>query len=301
MLKAQILSWINQAIRFKLHPDQIILIMDAAQRMAFDHNCHAFLVWTESFTPYALLSFTSGYTNAVTADVGKTVVGGTSGATGLLVSYDNDAETWVVDLTDDAIPFEDGEAVTITTGTGAGTLGATDGEGVSGYLGPYAAPTDPPCRKIWGITTETDGRFFGTDESLRTPMDDFDFVGRTFNPKNVFKPGREDNLNKTFTFAQAPTIGVTYRWVYWRDAPTISTSDDMADETKILIPAAFHMNYVNACIKLAQISLFGEDVDPETIRAFFGPWWDTLFRAYTPMGKGSNGTLNPRGRASSII
>lgn len=300
MLKAQISSWILQAIRYKLHPDQVTLIMDAAQRMAFDHSCQAFLVWTESFTPYALLTFDpSSYIDAVPADIGKTVRGNTSGNTGTLMAYDNDANQWAVDYTDDDAPIVDGEAAYVDTGTGQGTLESEDG--VTPYLGPYAAPEDPPCRKIWGVTTETDGRIFGTDDSLQFPMDDFDFQGRLFNPKAFFKPGREDNVAKTFTFAQAPTMGVSYRWVYWREAPTIATTDEADDETKILIPPSYHMNFVNACIKLAQLNLAGEDVDPDAIRAFFKPWWDTLTRPYTPMGKATNGTLNPRGRSDSLI
>lgn len=224
MLKAQISSWISQAIRFKLHPDQVTLIMDAAQRMAFDHNTPAFLVWKKTLTPLA---------------------------------------------------------ATLT----------------------YSAPIDPPCRKIWGVTTETDARIFGTDNSLTFPMNDFDFLPRLLNPAAFFKPGREDNIAKTFTFAQQPdTTGLlAYRWVYWRDAPTIATTDAADDETKIQIPAAYHMNFINACIKLAQLNLSGEDVDPKVIQAFFQPWWNTLARPYTPMGKKTNQTLNPRGSADSLI
>ncbi len=224
MTLAQIATWINQAIRFKLHPDQIVLIMDAAQHMAFDYNSQSFLVWSETLTPLA---------------------------------------------------------ATLT----------------------YDAPTDPPCRKIWGVTTETDGRIFGTSEDADLfPMDDFDFEGRLFNPNRFFKPGREDNISKTFTFAQQPDItgaGV-YRWVYWRDSPTIGGVDP-SDDADLLIPATYHMSFVNACIKLAQINLFGEDVDPKIIQAFFQPWWNTLARPYTPMGKKTNQTLNPRGSSDSLI
>ncbi len=59
-------------------------------------------------------------------------------------------------------------------------------------------------------------------------------------------------------------------------------------------------NFVNAVIKLAQLSLNGEDADPLTIQAFFKPWWNALTRQYTPMGNKRNGTLNP-GQASSLI
>lgn len=299
MTLAQIATWINQAIRFKLHPDQIVLIMDAAQKMAFDLNTQSFLVWTETLTPQFVLTFaTGGYTNAVDADIGKTVVGASSGATGVLVSYDNTAKTWNITSSNDT-EFEDDEAVSITTGTGAGTLDSEDS--FEGFTGPYDAPTDPPCRKIWGVTTETDGRIFGTDETPPTPMNDFDFVPQIMNPAAFFKPGREDNVAKTFTFAQKPSVnGPTYRWVYWRDPPDIEDVEAESDPN-LLIPSTYHMNFVNACIKLAQINLFGEDVDPQVIKAFFKPWHNTLARPYTPMGKGSNMTLNPRGSADSFL
>jgi hypothetical protein len=266
--------------------------MDAAQRMAFDNNLQAFLVWTETLTPNFTLTFdSSGYTNAVDGDIGKTVVQGSN--TGTLISYDNAEMEWVISTSDE---FDDSGTVTITTGTGAGTL--ADSDAFVGYLGPYDAPTDPPCRKIWGVTTQTDARILGTDDSATLPMNDFDFAPTMYNPKAFFKPGREDSIRKTFTFAQAPALGTTYRWVYWQDAPII---DGTSDETQLKIPSRYHLNFVNACIKLAQMNLSGEDVPPTMLDAFFQPWWNTLLRPYTPMGKATNQTLNPRGNSDSLI
>lgn len=297
MTLQQIASWVNQAIRFKLTSDQIRLIMDSAQKMAFDYDSQSFLVWTETLTPYFVLTFASaGYTNAVAGDIGKTVVGGSSGSTGTLISYDNTTREWVLSTEEE---FDDGEAVTITTGTGAGTL--EDEDAFEGYVGPYDAPTDPPCRKIWGVTTETEGRIFGTDETPPTPMNDFDFVPQIFNPKSLFKAGRVNNVDQTFTFSQKPGLGgPTYRWVYWRNPPDIEDLESESD-ADLLIPSRYHMNFVNACIKLAQITIFGEDVDPKVIDAFFQPWWNTLAKPYTPMGAASNQTLNPRGNSQSFL
>lgn len=293
MTLADISTWIYQAVRAKLHPEQIILIMDAVQRMAFENNSKSFLVWTENLTPQFVLSFSaSGYTSAVTGDIGKSVVGAASGATGTLISYDNTAKTWNITTGNDTA-FTEGEAVSITTGTGAGTV-----DDFSGYIGPYDAPSDPPVRKIWGITTETDGRIYGTDDATAYPMNDFDFQGRTYNASAFFKPGRENNLDHTFTFSESPSLSTTYRWVYWRTSPTISGTDD---NTSLLIPETYHMAFINACVKMAQITLSGEDVDPRAIQAFFTPWYDTLSRPYTPMGYATNQTLNPRGRADSFL
>lgn len=64
----------------------------------------------------------SGYTSAISTDIGKTVTGGTSGATGTLKDYDNTARIWCV-LPVNGTPFQHGEALTIGSGTGAGTIG----------------------------------------------------------------------------------------------------------------------------------------------------------------------------------
>jgi len=63
-----------------------------------------------------------GYTNAVAADIGRSVVYGGS-ARGTLRWYDNTARTWVVEMGNDAQSnyFPAASAVTITGGTGVGT------------------------------------------------------------------------------------------------------------------------------------------------------------------------------------
>jgi hypothetical protein len=270
--------------------------MDAAQRYAFDNDLQQFLYWGATLTPKYYIEFLStGYTSAIAGDIGKTVVGATSGATGVLVSYDNTTRKWLLTTSDD---WTDGEAVSITTGTGAGTLIASDAQ--TGYKGPYAYPTTVPVRKLWGVTAETDLRIFGADTTEQYPMNDFDFIPMKFDPHKLFQPGRKNDVDGTFTFINEPALPaseVEYRWVYWRNPPTIA---DTSTASTFVIPATYHMNFVNAAIKLAQLSLNGEDVDPEVIKAFYKPWWDTLTNQYTPMGNKTNGTLNP-GQSSGII
>ncbi len=297
MLLADISAQINRSVRFKLHPAQIIVILDSAQRYAFDQDLNAFLYWGATLTPKYYIEFlSSGYTSAIAGDIGKTVVGATSGATGVLVSYDNTTRKWLLTTSD---TWTDGEAVTITTGTGAGTLIAAGAQ--TGYVGSYAYPTTVPVRKLWGVTAEPDTRIFGSDPTTTYPMNDFDFVPVTFDRTQLFKPGRKDDIGQTFTFIDSPALPSTtnsYRWVYWRSPPAITST---SDETKLLIPAAYHMAYINACIKLAQLSINGEDVDPKVMQAIFQPWWNTLMDQYTPMGNRRNGTLNPGQSAGLII
>lgn len=73
---------------------------------------------------YVILTLAAGgYTNCVASDIGKTVSGGTTGDTGTLIAYNNTTRQWVVDQTDSGDVFDDDdEAITIGTGTGAGTM-----------------------------------------------------------------------------------------------------------------------------------------------------------------------------------
>lgn len=297
MLLADVSAMVNRACRFKLHPANIIVLLDAAQRMAFDIDLQQFLYWGETLTPKYYIEFlSSGYTSAIVGDIGKTVVGATSGATGVLVSYNNTTRKWLLTTSDD---WTDGEAVTITTGTGAGTLIASGAQ--TGYKGPYTYPTTVPVRKLWGVTAETDIRIFGADTTTQYPMNDFDFVPLTYDPTKLFQMGRKDDFGGSFTFINEPALPaseVVYRWVYWRNPPTIA---DTTTASTFIIPDAYHMNFVNAAIKLAQLSINGEDVDPRVIRAIYQPWWDTLIVPYTPMGNARNGTLNPRQSSGIII
>lgn len=75
----------------------------------------------------------SGYTNAISGDVGKTVVGGTSSDTATLLAFNNTTREWWVLMNTSGDTFPSSEAITITTGTGAGTTAAasTTAEGNS--------------------------------------------------------------------------------------------------------------------------------------------------------------------------
>lgn len=98
-----------------------------------------------------VLTFAAGgYTNAIAGDVGKAVVGGVTGDSGVLVSYDNTARTWVVTADAPADLFDQAEAITITAGTGAGT---TAGASATGHT--FA-------RKVHGIRSNIAGTFYAT-------------------------------------------------------------------------------------------------------------------------------------------
>lgn len=75
-------------------------------------------------TDITLVFDAGGYVNAVADDIGKPVLGGTSGDSGFLSSYDNGTRTWHVVPDDAGDTFDSGETVTITGGTGTGVLSA---------------------------------------------------------------------------------------------------------------------------------------------------------------------------------
>ena len=269
-------SFIQNALRYKMSTAQVILLIDAVQKIAFDEDQNIFKIWS-SFTPQFTLTFSSGgYTSAVAGDVGKTVTDGT--ATGVLISYDNTARTWNITSSNDTA-FTDSAAVTITAGTGAGTLASSSS--FVGYKGPYDAPTSPPCRKIWGVTRETDARIYGNDGTITT---DYDFSSDFYDPSRLFEQARVDNINSQITLIQAPTLNSVYRWVYWRQAPTI-TGIDSGDDASMLIPSTYHFQFINACLLQSNIIIRGEMVNPNDVRAILGRWWESLLAPYTPMGK----------------
>ncbi len=73
---------------------------------------------------YLLLTLAeAAYVAAVAGDIGKTVSGGTTGDTATLVAYNNATRQWLVAQVDGGDAFDDDdEAITIGTGTGAGSM-----------------------------------------------------------------------------------------------------------------------------------------------------------------------------------
>lgn len=87
-----------------------------------------------------ILSFgSSGYTSAIAGDIGKTVVS-SSGSTGILLDYNNTTREWYVrELTGST--WANTNTITITSGTGAGTLNATAVTGESLFSNLYTLGT----------------------------------------------------------------------------------------------------------------------------------------------------------------
>lgn len=290
----QVASWINRTLKQKLAPDQIVLIMDAVQRLGFDEDLLAFQVWSETLTILTQLNVSAFTVAPVAGDVGRKVRGTTSLNEGTLRYFENSSTRKIlaVELDDEDDPFTDGEAFTIVSGTGTGTLESSDAS--ENYKGPYDFPEDesgnPLVRKFMGITTVTDPLIFGTEVLAATEIDDYGFLPPGLDPTNFYTPVRADEVGQTFEFVSTPSKEEAYRWVYWREAPPI-TGVDSANEANFLIPARYHFGFINACVKCGNMLLKGESFTREDVKADLGPWWDSLRRKYTPNGK-DRGALN---------
>lgn len=281
MTIAQIMSWINQDSRFKLTPAQLLLIVDIVNKLSCDEDLDAFLSWDNTITVLTEITLDTGFTDFETTDVGLTLEGATSGATGVVVSYDNDDGTVV--LSDVSGTFEADEAVEVDGGDGDGTV-----DTVLGYKGPYSYPTSPPVRKMKGVTLVSDAYIFGTASVYISDQDDYGMPIGDYDARKFYRPGRLDRIAKTFTFSTAPSLTSTdpYRWVYYRKPETISSSTGQDDH--ILIPEEYHMNFIQACIKAADVTTRGGIMTRDDVMMHFFDWWKTLRSNYTPNGKASN-------------
>lgn len=283
----QIFSLVNQNKRFKIAVDQLPILVDQAQKLAFDQDMTSFLKTDQILTILFEITFLSaGYTPAVVGDIGKAVVGGASGS-GTLVSYDNTLRVWVISITADANKFIASETVTITAGTGAGTLTAT--EFLETHKGPYAYPTTVPVRKMTGVTIATDAQLFGTAATYISDRDDYGIPLDKFDSRRKFVPATLDRFDRTFTFVNLPTDTLTqpdttYRWWYYRRPPTISS---VSDDANLILPEEYHQHLVQMAIRLANISTEDGKVTEDDKEELFGEFWQSGWKTYTPQGRNS--------------
>lgn len=84
----------------------------------------------------------TGYTSAVSGDIGKTVTGGTTGDTGKLLAYNNTTRKFWIRMDDSGDLFDDNdEAITIASGTGAGSMSAISVSGENLWANIYTLGT----------------------------------------------------------------------------------------------------------------------------------------------------------------
>lgn len=297
MTLTEIASLVNLGTNNQLSLGTVTLFMDSIQKNVFQKNQQAFLVYDKVLTILTEIEFDlSGYTEPVASDIGKTVVGATSGITGVLVSYSG--ITWQLETVDGS--FSPGEAISITTGTGAGTLETSHFQ--HGWRGPYDAPTDPQCRKIWGVTKRPPhlfwvqylaqcGYWYSIDGVWQTE-DYRAFWGDRLYP---FVTGNTFDLSNQFLFSFDPVAdddpATPYYWVYWKNPPTIS---DVSEEGVLLIPDAYHINFANAVQQAGTAFLEKQPVSiDDIVKANLGGWINSLLAPFRSQWRGSNMTQAP--------
>lgn len=285
MLLTQIASNVNKISKNQIGPDELIEILDLAQKKAFQAELTGFIV-RKDMTIFREIPFLlSGYTNAVSSDIGKTIKE-ESDTVGTLIDYDNTTRKWVVEITaTDATLYEAGQLLNVDSGTGAGTV---SGDEQLGYKGPYSPPDDldPPMRKLWGVSVMTDPR-------IATGYG---------NPVDSFQDAIYNEFDKTVLFNCSPSLKADperpYRWVYWRNCETLTSLDD--DEL-LIIPSEYHDNFQRVAVLLANFSIYGEPYTQDMITALYKPWWNTLGVPHRIMRGVDNRAANSRQSADVII
>ncbi len=293
MLLTEIAGWVNLGTNNQVSPEQVCMAMDAIQKNVFQRNQQAFLVYDKILTIWQGIQFVdAGYVSAIESDIGKPVV--STGVTGTLKQYDNDEKIWYVE-TDDA--FTASAAVTITGGTGTGTLEAEKFQW--NFRGPYFAPDSPPCRKIWGVTKKSPGKFWldylgcgwGFIYSIDGIWQTNDYRALWGNRLYPFVTGNTFDLDNSFLFSFDPGRNHSehpYRWVYWKNPPNITGLDD---SSTLLIPSAYHFNLAKATKEVVQVFLQdqGASID-KIVDDNLGSWVDTLLAPFRSEWRASNMT-----------
>jgi hypothetical protein len=200
----------------------------------------------------------SGYTSATgswddtTGDLGLVVTNGT--ATGRLLDYDNTARKWWVRVTSGT--FADSDSITITSGTGAGTLLASDGV-LTGEEG--AANLS-----LLGTVEHWEGTYFQLGTTIIDPVTDGYFASAPTTALDILIKIREagsliasglvtvfNRVNRDLANSiDSSTVGDTYDWAdvdlsnFGRTPASLSTNPDL-DDTLTNAQAA---DYLDAAI-----------------------------------------------------
>lgn len=147
--------------------------------------------------------------------------------------------------------------------------------GVTSSLGPYAWPTTIPVRKMVGVTKLTDEQLLG--DAMRLQWSDYGFDLNDFDERRMFEKGRHDIFGRTFTFLTTPeTAASTYRWIYYRRAPTL-TGFDTTNDANLILPEEFHQTtLVDGIGALADKATWGDKTPEEVLLPFLQPFWDFI-------------------------
>jgi hypothetical protein len=191
--------------------------------------------------------------------------------------------------------FAAANALTIPTGTGAGTVASVT------INRTYSAPSD--CRFIQGVTSMTDLALLypnpyllystlpgqGSDD-MGMPLSVFN--ASSDNDRFKFITGRINNMSNTFTFLTDPsTDPLFYRMFYYINPPEIEDEDD---DVHMLIPDTLRYAFFVAGVGvLAQIAIYGGDQ-----KTMMAPILDGLWNA---LGAWNEPTPGQNNRSNAFL
>lgn len=272
--------------------------MDAVQKNIFQRNQQAFLVYDQVLTIWQEVTLTSaGYVDCVDSDIGKTVETAFPTIVGVLKKFDNSTKVWTIQTAVDGVQYVAGQSIGVTGGTGEGNVDAQDFQ--HNFRGPYSAPTNPPCRKVWGVTKRPPSKFWldylgclwGFVYSIDGIWQTSDYRAFWGNRLYPFVTGNTFDLDNSFLFSFDPDRNFSdrpYYWVYWKNPPNITGLDD---SSVLIIPSAYHFNFASAVKQVCQAFL--QDTNPNIDKIVddnLGGWVDTLLAPFRSEWRASNMT-----------
>lgn len=139
----------------------------------------------------------------------------------------------------------------------------------------YSFPTVPACREFVGVTQATPQIILGVRGNSATEEEtDYEFESGVPH-RRIYETAVVDVFRRTFTFVETPSeVANTYRMVYYRGAPLISTT---TDDTNLLIPLEYHWSLViQGMINLADNDIYGEKAPMEVLEPLMKDFWAYL-------------------------
>ena len=229
---------------------------------------------------YLMTLNSGGYTSAIVGDKYKVVTGGTSGATGRLLDYNNTTRQWWVRRVTGT--FVNNEALTIGSGTGAGTTATSSGvvTGEEGFANAFGLGTV----EHWG------GTYFEQNSAVLDPVADgwyssaptaaFDLLFKIRQAGSLIGSGVVVVYNRcNYSLANSinsATVGDTYDWFsvdlsgFGRNPVPLNTRPDTVD-TIADATAANYLNGTTASIAFATAGApYNVDVDQDGTTEAYG-------------------------------
>lgn len=298
-------------IRFQLSNAQLVAFANMCQMIAYNQDMPAFEEWNQKvYLGQDVFGTRTPYTAPAETDIGEVVSGSASGAIGTLMNYktENRLNQWIIEPTDVSGNFTltAGETLTIPTGTAA-SLVVAEGQTYKVSNGPYRAPRttegNPPFRKFIGITKITDRQIYGVPSIADGTGFDYGIDLNNYNARKINVPYRWDEARKEVNLITNDSLEIVqtglgaiapatvndseYRWVYYRNPPTIT---DISQEYNVILPEEYRYEILYKGIEmLADTATYGsQGTVRETIARNCSRFWEDKGVQFQAFGKAND-------------